>query len=407
MNSDQIAIWYQQNPFITISLATTALTLLFLFFRNIIARSVIRFASRTKTRIDDILIRYLKPLRISWLAPLIAIYLSADLFPEYQQYIEKAALFFILWISVVTISGLLSALNEIYENRPNFNGVSIQSYLDIAKILIILVAIILSVSLLSDESPLVLLTGLGALTAVLILIFQNTILSLVASIQINSLDLIKEGDWIEVPSYGADGDVINISLHTIKVRNFDMTTTVIPTHKIMDEAYKNWRGMQESGGRRIQRPIRIDMTSMKFCDDQMLDDLGKIDLIHDYLEKRTREIKSYQSEHAEHYDSPLDGPQITNTELFRVYIQSYLHNRGDIHHERLPFLVRSLEPTPTGLPIEIYIFTKTTKWEEYEAIQSEIFDHLLAAAWHFGLHIFQEPTGLDFTSFGKNTHAKV
>jgi miniconductance mechanosensitive channel len=247
------------------------------------------------------------------------------------------------------------------------------------------------------------LTGLGALTAVLLLIFQNTILSVVASVQINSMDLIKEGDWIEVPSYGADGDVMNISLNNIKVQNFDMTTTVIPTHKIMDVAYKNWRGMREAGGRRIQRSILIDMTSMKFCDEKLLRHLSKIDLIHDYLESRMKKINEYREEHHTHYDSPLDGPQVTNTELFRVYIETYLRNCDDIHHDGLPFLIRSLAPTASGLPIEIYVFTKTTKWEDYEAIQSVIFDHLLSAAWHFDLRLFQEPTGMDFSTFAENS----
>ena len=405
MDIDTIHTWILENPFLAATAATTILVLLLLFTRNIIAKSIMRFARRTKTKVDDILVEHLKPMRIAWLAPLIAIFLSANLLPEYRQYIENGALIFILWITAFTVSGLLDALNKIYESRPNFSGVSIQGYLDIVKILIIAVAVILSISLFSGESPVVLLTGLGALTAVLLLIFQNTILSLVASVQINSNDLIKEGDWIEVPSYEADGDVVNISLHSIKVQNFDMTTTVIPTHKIMDVAYKNWRGMQEAGGRRIERSIRIDMTTMKFCDEEMLERLCKIDLIHDYLQKRIKEINDYRTKHADHYDSPLDGPQVTNTELFRVYVESYLKKREDIHQKNLPFLIRSLEPTPTGLPIEIYIFTKTTKWEEYEAIQSEIFDHLLAAAWHFGLRVFQEPTGMDFSSFAGRTSA--
>ena len=405
MTVEQFQDWLSRDPFVTISAAVTALLLLFLISRNIIARGIIHISTRTQTKVDDILVKHLKPLRIAWLAPFLAIYLFSYLLPEYQEYIEKGALFIILWIAAVTLTSLLTAFNEIYESRSDFKGVSIQSYLDIAKILIMAVALILSVSLLSGQSPVVLLTGLGAITAVLLLVFQNTILSLVASVQINSMDLIKEGDWIDVPSYGADGDVLNISLHTIKVQNFDMTTTVIPTHKMMDVAYKNWRGMRDAGGRRIQRPIRIDMTSMKICDDAMLEELGKIDLIHDHLEKRINEIKAYQVEHADHYDSALDGPQITNTELFRVYIESYLKCREDIHHQGLPFLIRSLEPTPTGLPIEIYVFTKTTKWEEYEAIQSEIFDHLLAAAGHFKLRVFQEPTGMDFAQFAQNTHS--
>lgn len=405
MTVDQFQTWFNQSPFITLSLSISAVLILYLFTRNVIARGLMYLASRTKTKVDDILVKHLKLLRVSFLAPLTAIYFFAYLIPDYQHYIEIGSLFLILWVSLATLLSLLNAANEIYESRPNFNGVSIQGYLDIAKILLLLVAAILSISLFSGESPVVLLTGLGALTAVLLLIFQNTILSLVASIQINSMDLIKEGDWIEVPSYGADGDVLNISLHTIKVQNFDMTTTVIPTHKIMDVAYKNWRGMRDAGGRRIERSILIDMTNMKFCDEDLLKELSKIDLIHGYLQKKTREINDYKTAHADHYDSPLDGPQVTNTELFRVYIEEYLRNCDEIHHQDLPFLVRSLAPTPSGLPLEIYVFTKTTKWEEYEAIQSEIFDHLLSAAWHFDLRLFQEPTGLDFSNFADKTSA--
>jgi miniconductance mechanosensitive channel len=213
--------------------------------------------------------------------------------------------------------------------------------------------------------------------------------------------LIKEGDWLEVPGYGADGDVVNISLHAIKIQNFDKTFTVIPTYKIVDTAYKNWRGMLESGGRRIQRSVLVDMTSIKFCDADMLQRLMYIDLIHDYLESKTHALDEYRRDHSDHYDSPLDGPQITNIEVFRTYITSYLKKRTDIHQDGMPFLVRTLSPNPTGLPIELYIFTKTTQWEEYEAIQAEIFDHLLAAAGHFDLRVFQEPTGMDFASFAR------
>jgi len=389
----------ESDPLYAAMISVAALAIILLIARNIIARAILSISKRTKTKIDDILVKHIKPLRAAWLAPLITLYLGASLFPAFQHYIEIGALFGILWLGVVSLNALLSAGNEIYESRPNYKGVSIQGYLEIVRILLILVAIILSVSLFSGESPVVLLTGLGALTAVLLLIFQNTILSLVASVQINSMDLINEGDWIEVPEFGADGDVVDISLHTIKVQNFDMSFAVIPTHKIMETAYRNWRGMEEAGGRRIERSILVDMTSIRFCDEEMLDRLSKIDLICEYVSKRMWMIKEYQTQHAEDYDSPLDGPQVTNTEIFRHYIESYLHNRDDIHHNGLPFLVRNLEPTHTGLPIELYLFTKTTVWEEYEAIQSEIFEHLLAAANHFDLHVFQEPTGMDFRLF--------
>lgn len=383
--------------------AVTALgVLLFVLARYVIARALTGLAARTKSKYDDILVRNLRPNRMAWFAPLLVVYTNAYLFPDAETLIAKAALFAILWLTVLTLTGLLSAVNDIYESRPSYNGVSIQGYLDIAKILFVLVGIILSITLITDESPIVLLTGLGALAAVIMLIFQNTILSLVASIQIAANDLLKEGDWVEVPSFDADGDVVNINLHTIKIRNFDMTYSVIPTYKIVDVAYRNWRGMKESGGRRIQRSLTVDMVSIKFCDREMLERLRKIDLIAAYLDEKIARLDAYQREHADHFDSPLDGPQITNIEVFRAYITAYLKTRSDIYTTGdMPFLVRVLSPGPTGLPVELYIFTKTTEWEKYEGIQAEIFDHLLAAAGSFDLRVFQEPTGLDFSTFAR------
>lgn len=398
MESAAVQAWIEQNLAAAFGLLILLCVALYLFARNIVVRGLISIAGRTANKIDDSLVKHLHPYRIAWLAPLGAVFALAYLAPDYELILRRGALFFILWLSVTTINGLMDALNEIYERRPGFNGVSIQSYLDIAKIMLVVVAIILSISLFSGESPVVLLTGLGALTAVLLLIFQDTILSVVASVQIAAHNLIKEGDFIEVPSYGAEGEVVNISLHTIKVQNSDKTFSVIPTFKIVDVAYKNWRGMRESGGRRIQRSLLVDMNTIRFCDEELLGRLQKIDLIHDYLQERVAKIKAYQVEHADHYDSPLDGPQITNTEVFRTYIDHHLRGRKDIHQEGMPFLVRTLAPNPSGLPIEIYVFARTTQWEVYEGIQAEIFDHLLAAAGHFDLRVFQEPTGRDFSA---------
>lgn len=406
MNADSILVWAQSNP----TMASGSLVLLsviaFIFARYLLARGLVYIAARTASKFDDIVVRNLQPNRLAWLAPLIVIYTCSFLFPGVQAVLEKVSLFLILWLSVFTLNGLLNAANDIYESRENYAGVSIQSYLDIAKILVVLVAVILSITLFTGESPVVLLTGLGALTAVLLLIFQGTILSLVASIQIGAHDLIKEGDWIEVPSYGADGDVVNISLHTIKIRNFDMTYTVIPTYKIVDVAFKNWRGMKESGGRRIQRSLSVDMVSIKFCDQDLLDRLKRIDLIHDYMNVKIESIEAYRALHHDHYDSPLDGPQVTNIEVFRYYITSYLRNRPDIHKDGMPFLVRVLAPNPTGLPIELYIFANTIDWVAYELIQAEIFDHILAAASNFDLRVFQEPTGLDFSALARTNKAE-
>jgi miniconductance mechanosensitive channel len=291
---------------------------------------------------------------------------------------------------------MLDAVNQVYEAMPQFSGVSIQGYLDIVKIVVILVGIILSISLFTDKSPLVLLAGMGALMAVLLLIFRDTILALVASVQISTNDLIKEGDWLEVPGFDADGDVVNINLHTIKIKNFDNTITVIPTYKIVEEAYKNWRGMKEAGGRRIKRSLQIDLQSIAFCNQEILVRLGKIDLVHDYVQEQIKLIEQFQAEKGSQIDSPLDGPQVTNLSIYRSYIEAYLKSHPAIHREGMDLLVRELTPNQTGLPIEIYGFTRTTDWLEYESIQADIIDHLLAAAPYFDLRVFQDPTGTDF-----------
>ena len=321
----------------------------------------------------------------------------AEFIPVSQIWVEKGALFLILWVTVLTLNGLLDALNVVYESSSSYKGVSIQGYLDIVKLLVLLAAIILSVSLFSGQSPLALLTGLGALTAILLLVFRDTILSFVASLQISTNDLVKEGDWIEVPSYEADGDVINMTLHTIKVQNWDKTISVIPTHKIMEVAYKNWRGMQESGGRRIKRAIYIDLGSIRFCDDEMLLRFRKVDILRDYLDQRLDEIERERTQMGIEIDSPLDSRQLTNLGTYRAYIEAYLRNSPKIHQEGMTFLVRQLAPGPTGVPLEIYVFTRTTEWIAYERIQADIFDHLLAAASVFDLRVFQEPTGRDFS----------
>ena len=399
MDTAEIQTWIAQNPTLALTGAITLSVLIFFLARLIIGKGLFSLAKLTRTRVDDIIIHHLKPFRIAWIAPLVLISLLAHLAPDYQVIIQKTALFFILWVTALTVNSLLNAVNEIYESNPNYSGVAIQGYLDLVKILVALVAIILTISLFTDQSPVILLSGLGAVTAILLVVFHDTILSLVASVQIAAHDLIKEGDWIEVPSYDADGDVINMSLHTIKIQNFDKTITVIPTFKMVDVAYKNWRGMQESGGRRIKRSLHIDQASIRFCDEEMLNKYKTIDLIQEQLEQKIASMQAYRQNSSRNIDSPLDGPQITNIEIFRLYIQAYLHHRDDLHQNGMDFLIRSLDPSPTGLPVEVYVFTRTTEWREYELTQAEIFDHLIAAAQYFDLRLFQEPTGMDFSTF--------
>jgi len=389
--------WIAENPGLAIGAASLLFLVIYFLARLIFGRGLLYITARTRNKYDDIIVKKLRPFRAALLAPFIIAYTFAYLAPDVQIIIEKVALFFILWLTALTLIGLLDAFNEIYESTPSFTGVSIQGYLDIAKILVFLVSIILSISTLTGQSPLLLLGGLGALTAVLLLAFQDTIMSFIASIQLSTQNLVREGDWLEVPSFDADGIVINMSLYSIKIQNWDKTISVIPTHKIMETAYKNWRGMEESGGRRIMRSIRLDQNAIKFCTPEMINRYGRIDLIADYIATRQVLVNEYQEKHAP-LDSPLDGPQITNAEIFRAYIETYLKNHPQIHTEKMDFIVRELAPTSTGLPVELYVFTKTTKWNEYEQIQAEIIDHLLAAAAFFDLRLFQEPAGSDFAN---------
>lgn len=399
MSVEIIQAWIYKNPDLSLAIAVVLSYFVYLITRFIFGRVLQTFTAHTENIYDDILVEHMRPYRIAWLVPLLFLYVFSHYTLGQDSTFSHVVLFLTIWLVVYSLGLLLNGFNQIYETRPNYSGVSIQGYLDIVKILFAIVGIILSISLFTGASPVGLLSGLGALTAVLLLVFRDTILSLVASVQIASNNLIKEGDWIEVPGYGADGDVLDMTLHAVKVQNWDKTITVIPTYKMVEVAYKNWRGMSESGGRRIKRSIILDIGSIKFCDQDMLSNLQKIDLLKEYLSTKLEEVEQYNAE--KQRNSPLDGPQITNTEIFRAYIAAYLRGRDDIHQKELTFLIRSLAPERYGLPIELYIFTKTTDWVAYENIQAEIFDHLLAIAPIFELRVFQDPTGLDFAALVK------
>lgn len=383
MNIELILAWMQANPMLV---AAIAALVSFVIARYFVARGLIYITSRTQNKWDDILVKHLRPYRIVWIAPLLVIYYYAYLWANAAG-IRTFALFIILWLVVITFNSLLNAVNLIYESRTTYSGVAIQGYLDLGKLLFLAVGIILSVSLFTGQSPVLLLSGLGALTAVLLLVFQDTILSLVASVQIAANDLVKEGDWIEVPSFNADGDVTNMSLHNIKIQNFDKTFTVIPTHKLMEVSYKNWRGMSQAGGRRVKRSIHLDIQTIHFCDSEDLERIKKLGLLDDYIAKRSWGAAPQAN----------GLPRSTNVGAFMAYVEAYLRQRPDIRKD-LTVMVRQLDPGPSGLPIEIYVFTTTTEWEQYEAIQASIFDHLLATVPDFNLRVFQQPTGRDFNA---------
>jgi miniconductance mechanosensitive channel len=309
---------------------------------------------------------------------------------------------------VILLTGgtLLTGFGDIYTSLDISRGRPIKGYVQVFKLIIYLIGGIIIVSIFLGRSPLVLLSGFGAVTAIVLLIFRDTILSFVASLQITSNDLVRIGDWIEMPKYGANGDVVDIALHTVQVQNWDKTITVIPTHKLIDETFKNWRGMMKSGGRRIKRAIFIDLNSIKFCDEQLVERFKEYQLISDYVKQKQAELEQYNREHQVNTNVLVNGRRMTNIGTFRTYIDAYLRNNSKIHQD-MTFMIRQLAPGPNGLPIEIYVFTKDTVWAHYEAIQADIFDHIFAVVSQFELKVFQNPTGRDFGKLATGIGEKI
>lgn len=301
---------------------------------------------------------------------------------------------FVVLTIAIGLTNLLTLVNSLYSRRPDARHKPIKGYIQLLNIVIYAIAVILMIAALFDRSPLILLSGLGAMAAVLMLIFQDTLLSLVASVQISSNDVIRVGDWVEMPQLNADGDVIDIALHTVKVQNWDKTITTIPTRRFMTDPFKNWRGMQESGGRRIKRSLMLDQQSIRFLSKEQINALSRFKLLQQYLVDKQAEIDNWNAQLAEQGKEPVNTRRITNIGTFRAYVLHYLKNHAGIH-QQMTILVRQLSPTADGLPLEIYCFTNTTVWAAYEGIQSDIFDHLYAILPEFGLRVYQHPSGLD------------
>ncbi|WP_299194885.1 mechanosensitive ion channel domain-containing protein [uncultured Erythrobacter sp.] len=340
----------------------------------------------------------------TWLAtaaPLLVISRGIALVPnlpaEVYDLVRNVAQALIVLSVAMAIVKALSYANELYERLPRSRNRPIKGYVQVVKILVLCGAAIILISVLIDQSPLLLLSGLGAITAVLLLVFKDTILSLVASVQLTTNDMLRVGDWITMPSMDADGDVIDISLHTVKVQNFDKTITTIPTHRLVSDAFQNWRGMAESGGRRIKRSIVLDQNTIRFLDDEEVLDLKKFKMLKTYLADKREEIAEWNARELDGEDAPVNARRLTNIGTLRAYMIAYLQWHPRIG-DGFTMLVRQMAPGPQGVPIEIYCFTDTTSWGEYENIQGDIFDHLLAIVPEFDLALFQEPTGRDMSA---------
>ena len=374
--------------------------LVFYITEKIILTLLTRMFRKTSTDLDDILVNRNVFNRLAYLVPALIFYNFAYAAPQFTVIIQRAALSLMALSGLLVINAFLSALSDIYEKTKYSERMHIKSYIQITKLIVNILGVVVMVAILIDKNVAWLLSGLGAMTAVLLLIFKDTILSLVASLQISSNDLFKIGDWIEAPQFGADGDVIDIALHAVKIQNWDKTISIIPTHKLIDSAFRNWRGMSESGGRRIKRSLFIDMNSIRLCTEELLEKFTHFELLNDYIEQKTKEVADHNKSNSINTAELINGRRLTNVGTFRAYIEAYLRNNSKIHPE-MTFLIRQLEPTARGLPIQIYVFTNDTDWVRYEGIQADIFDHFLAIIPEFRLKVFQSPTGKDFGKLGK------
>lgn len=388
--------------------------------RKIVLNIVSRIAKRTKTTWDDILVRnrvfsglaHVVPAFIllytadfsypsivqdlSTLDPLTLSSLSRDHYFSLSGVLVKFSKIYFTFIIIYVSNSVLNAALEIYNTTEYSHHRPIKGYLQLVKILIFFMAGIMMISVLLERDPTVLLAGLGAMAAVLLLVFKDTILGFVASIQLSANDMVKIGDWVEMRSHGADGTVIDITLNTVKVQNWDKTISTIPTYALVAESFNNWKGMEESGGRRIKRAVFIDMGSIKFCDSAMLSRFLKFDLIRDYVRQKEAEVLEYNKSKKISDEDRISGRRQTNVGIFRKYLEVYLRQHPKVNQE-MTFLVRQLHPTPTGLPIEIYVFCTDKAWANYEAIQADIFDHVFAVIPEFELKVFQEPSGADLS----------
>lgn len=372
-----------------------------LLVRRIILRVIHAAFERTRASWDDRIAQRGVLLRLSRIAPAIIINQSsaaiAGASEVLQVAIERATTAWIIVVAFLTLDAAIDTFHDIYREQPFSRKRPIKGFVQLAKVVLVIVAGILVVTTILDQSPIGILSGLGAMSAVLLLIFRDSILGFVSGIQLSANNLVEIGDWISMPRYDADGDVIDITLQSIKVQNWDKTITTIPIYALVSDSFRNWRGMSESGGRRIKRSVSIDMRSVRFLSDDEFERLQRFRRIQPYLEERQREIDEFNSKHRIEPGDTLTGRRMTNLGVFRAYLERYLREHPLIRQD-MTFLVRQLESGPTGLPIEIYVFSSDQRWAMYEGIQADIFDHILAVLPEFGLRVFQEPSGADLTA---------
>jgi miniconductance mechanosensitive channel len=380
------------------------------FLANFIAKRIIvvligNVVRKTKSTWDEAVFDRGVLTRLSHLAPALVIYFMGNLiFPEnpaVTEVIRRLAVAYMIGVSILVVDSFLSAVNDIYSSFSIAKSRPIKGYIQVVKIIAYIVGLVLIITRIMDTSALGILSGFTAMSAILLLVFKDSILGFVAGIQLSANNMVHIGDWVEMSKYGADGEVIEINLQTIKVQNWDKTITTIPVYALVSDSFRNWRGMMESGGRRIKRSVNIDIRSIGFCTDAMIEKFKKIDYLKEYIERKIQEIDAYNQNSNSDVTEMINGRRLTNIGTFRAYITEYLKNHPRISNE-MTFLVRQLQPGPQGLPIEIYVFSTDQRWAYYESIQADIFDHILAIIPEFGLNVYQEPSGWDMHALAES-----
>lgn len=376
-----------------------------LICRKIILRVVSKLVRQTKATWDDIVFNDKVMANVSRMVAPILIYIAIPIaFPDHAQsgvldFLRRLCLIYIIAVFLRFVSALLTAVYDVYNTREQYKDKPLKGLLQTVQGILFFIGAIIIVSILINQSPAVLLTGLGASAAVLMLVFKDSIMGFVSGIQLSANNMLKVGDWITMPKFGADGTVIEVTLNTVKVRNFDNTITTIPPYLLVSDSFQNWHGMEISGGRRIKRSINIDMSSVRFCTPEMLAKYRKIQLLTDYVDKTEKVIEDYNKEHGIDNSILVNGRRQTNLGIFRAYLTNYLNNLPTVNHN-LTCMVRQLQPTETGIPLELYFFSANKAWVPYEGIQADVFDHVLAIISEFDLCVFQNPSGADFRRIG-------
>jgi miniconductance mechanosensitive channel len=381
------------------------IALLAYFLTKVVLVSLVhRIAVRSAATWDDALVKEKVFHRLSQFVPALVIEKSIPLVPGWSDAAEAVLInittAWVVMTLAMTIAALLAAANSIYERRPDAVERPIKGFIQLAQLVVYIIAAILIVAALIDRSPVILLSGVGAIAAVLLIVFKDTLLSLAASVQLASQQLVRVGDWLEVPEFGADGDVIDVALYTVTVQNWDKTITTIPTYQLVAGSFKNWRGMSESGGRRIKRSINIDVSSIRFLNSEEVDRFAQFRLLKEYIPTKQQELDEYNQRVGQTSEAAVNLRQLTNIGTLRAYIVNYLRNHAKVH-QGMTLIVRQLQPGTTGLPIEIYCFSNDIDWANYEDIQADIFDHICAIVPEFGLRLYQEPAGSDLERIGQ------